>query len=908
MSDIVRREKRQSMRVNKGQPPARYPASEGNDNFIGPRRSLDGNVEELGIGQRSRVVTTRTTLHNDGAETNDVNVAGMGNHDAVNINGNRSISNYEDCDERRSVISQGRVSGLSNTSSSQRRRLAELEAAKAVAEIEAEADKRRLEMELKMDEKRVQREKSLIAKKLELEKAVIEDEGEYEVEGGIVLEEEPSRIHNLQGPPSSKVDEWLEKEGESKGNDNNSSIIDLSKALCEAMKMCMATTITPNNNGDDIKKFVARQSNFKDLIEFNGEPEEWPGFIADFRESTEHCSYSDVENMGRLRKCLKGKAKEAVQSLMLVPANVNRIIETLETTFGRPELIVNILIQKAKKIPNSSEDKPESLIELANAVQNLVATMESLKKTGHMMNPQLISDLVGKLPSYAKFDWAQHMITIEEEISLQHLSKWLQGVGRAMGRIDTSCHLQSSRRRSHGELLMTATEAGGKKVKCPFCRQGDHELSRCEDFLHQSVEARWEWLRRRKDGVKVICFSCLGEGHGVRQCEENVTCGKGGCQKSHHHCLHKNEEIEGEEEVVGIASQTTSNRIQLKVIPVKVSGPKGEISTYAVLDEGSTVSLVDCPLADEIGVEGAHEELKLRWMNEGGRTKCRSRRVNLSITGPNNENYKMKDVRTIDDLDLPAQWVDVENLIGRWKHLKRVHLKSLEGVKPMMLIGMDNWDLIATRDIISGPRDAPAVSKTKLGWVLHGHISNTSRNSEFTFNIWEGDLDKEDFGVKVIQERLLSKEDVGAAVMLDDRLKTELQWKDEVQELSTGKSINMRKKHLTEMKVDTNPSYFNKFCSKKTEMKVNALILLLLVGSTIRLRDVGVAGNGAEEMIQENIRREVPRLEAIAEMDMRLKVNQDHDQLKVEKFFASNGTFMEMGYEKHQRALNIFMK
>jgi len=76
-----------------------------------------------------------------------------------------------------------------------------------------------------------------------------------------------------------------------------------------------------------MKKF-ARQGISRDLPHFHGEPEEWPAFINRFHSTTDSCGFSDIENLDRLQKSIKGKAKEAVISMMFAPENVQEILET----------------------------------------------------------------------------------------------------------------------------------------------------------------------------------------------------------------------------------------------------------------------------------------------------------------------------------------------------------------------------------------------------------------------------------------------------------------------------------------------------------------------------------------------------------------------------------------------------
>jgi hypothetical protein len=78
--------------------------------------------------------------------------------------------------------------------------------------------------------------------------------------------------------------------------------------LVEALK-----TAFPRND-DKMANILAHQSVAKDLPEFNGNPSEWPRFITRFKETNKLFEYSDEENLSRLSKALKGKAKDVAKT------------------------------------------------------------------------------------------------------------------------------------------------------------------------------------------------------------------------------------------------------------------------------------------------------------------------------------------------------------------------------------------------------------------------------------------------------------------------------------------------------------------------------------------------------------------------------------------------------------------
>ena len=61
---------------------------------------------------------------------------------------------------------------------------------------------------------------------------------------------------------------------------------------------------------------------------------EWPVFYEIFTTTTESCDFTEFENLARLNKRRKGKAREQVQSHLAVPQNVPAILRTLPVRYG----------------------------------------------------------------------------------------------------------------------------------------------------------------------------------------------------------------------------------------------------------------------------------------------------------------------------------------------------------------------------------------------------------------------------------------------------------------------------------------------------------------------------------------------------------------------------------------------
>uniref|UniRef100_A0A182NQ52 Uncharacterized protein n=1 Tax=Anopheles dirus TaxID=7168 RepID=A0A182NQ52_9DIPT len=77
-----------------------------------------------------------------------------------------------------------------------------------------------------------------------------------------------------------------------------------------------------------------------------GAIEQWLIFIANYEQSTAVCGFSDEENLLRLQKALRGPALDSVGHLLYFLATLSKAIAILRSEYGRPDLIVDGLINK----------------------------------------------------------------------------------------------------------------------------------------------------------------------------------------------------------------------------------------------------------------------------------------------------------------------------------------------------------------------------------------------------------------------------------------------------------------------------------------------------------------------------------------------------------------------------------
>lgn len=583
-----------------------------------------------------------------------------------------------------------------------------------ISQDSREMQKRLLELE-KME---LKRKYEYDLKLIELEKQHLRNES--------IRDSDSIRTHTSNRTEPQKVEEWLEK----------TSIIP-------------DEPVPPHKESIDINNFLMRQSTSKDLPIFAGDPMDWPNFISQFNESTELCKYSKRENMCRLQRCLRGKARDSVEYLLKFPEQLDKVVTVLERRFGRSEYIIEEIVRKISQIPYIKEYQFEALIDFANKVLNLVATIQSLGHHGQFYNTQVLNEMINKLPPILKLQWGAYL-NGGEAANLMTFSRWIENVSESVGHVSRP-KFNDDRRPKHHEPLPRRTEMNfstryGNVRSCSYCENSDHSINKCQSFENLNTTDRWKWVKTKK-----ICFSCLKQNHQIQQCRFKKICGRNDCRKLHNPMLHENQpqpdgmHNRGEPSTSSASCETNLNisntrnkNVLLRVVPVILTSSTGiQVETYALFDEASTITMIDEDISDELGLHGEIQPLSLQWTNDFSNYIENSKVVSLKISGIANgsKTFTLYQVRTVKNLSLPIQNVDIKGICKRWPYIQNVPVYPLQNAQPTILIGQDNWPLTIPRNRIQKRWNDPVLTKTWLGWVIHGNLPDESNKDKFCYLI-----------------------------------------------------------------------------------------------------------------------------------------------------------------------------
>ncbi|XP_058817345.1 uncharacterized protein LOC131680649 [Topomyia yanbarensis] len=492
-------------------------------------------------------------------------------------------------------------------------------------------------------------------------------------------------------------------------------------------------------------QLAARQIVSKELPIFTGNPEEWPMFLSTYENTTSMCGFRDDENMIRLRNCLKGNALTSVRSFLLHPSTVDKAMAALKLRFGQPHSIINALKEKILCIPPLKPDAIDKLIDFALAVQNLYATIGACGHKEYLRDVSLLQELVAKLPPSIRLDWARQCRNLRK-VNLAAFSKWVYTLAEdaclVVGNTDKQqFHDQYGPRKGKATLNVHSELAGSSlqyekspkqeaptgaldnenTASCAICRGECQSLERCQKFQNLSYDEKWAAVREFK-----VCRKCLKNHKGGCNYQP---CGRDGCIFKHHPLLHKVLKAESPITCTPNGAQscnthrTQPNSNLFRYVPVVLHGKQKSVECYAFLDDGSELTLIDQEIANELELAGIPRPLCLKWTGGTERYEAESQSVDLFISGQNGKRYLMDDVRTVQELQLPRQTLDVERLQNLHPYLRGIPVQSYRDVCPRILIGVKHASVSLVRKSREGQPSQPIAIKTNVGWIVYGGSS-----------------------------------------------------------------------------------------------------------------------------------------------------------------------------------------
>ena len=258
--------------------------------------------------------------------------------------------------------------------------------------------------------------------------------------------------------------------------------------------------------------------------------------------------------------------------------------------------------------------------------------------------------------------------------------------------------------------------------KCLLCDEL-HQLWNCELFKKKSFEDRMKIIRDAK-----LCDNCFKVGHFASRCMLKSGCYIEFCNGKHMTVIHPPERsLPARQETIQIremrnneanpgnqfyaresAEHTIQNhaigagtrnsdrhtgahgrKVCLRIVPVRVQGsqPGQEVETYALLDNGSDVSLCDERLINELGISGVqrHFSLTTQEKRDSPRSGYEVKPIINSID--NESSLEVPKVWTVERLNISELSIPRDRDVDKWPHLKGIELPEIDIKEVRVLIG-----------------------------------------------------------------------------------------------------------------------------------------------------------------------------------------------------------------------------
>lgn len=526
-------------------------------------------------------------------------------------------------------------------------------------------------------------------------------------------------------------------------------------------------TSTPlKNSYIDQSSLIMQQQQLIDVIQapkvelskFDGNPLKYWEFIRAFESNVEKVIEDPAARLSRLNHYCIGPAKAALQCCMIMKPDegYTKARERLKERFGNEFIIAKAWMDLVVKGPVIKPNQSAALQEMADNLSNCYHTLSTMgPEFSAEINTQLVlSQIIERLPIYLKNRWRKQAVGIKmKETRLPKFKDILKFTEFAAaeandpvyGTFSTGYQTSSppKQQKSNFSSNVQVPDEEGKepgvaqpaKSTCLVCKE-DHYIFKCNTFKQMRPEERSNFAMKNN-----LCFNCLRPGHSAALCRSDRRCPVNNCGKKHSAFLHlkkapvkqashdDNEQQEQpENKVNNYATGAGSYRMALPIVAVKVRVPGShqEVTTYALLDSGSTSTFCSSGLLKQLGVSGKKTVIHLTTLEKKD-SITEAEVVNLEVISLQSPfstislpNVYAKDVLRVDERSIARQ-DDVD--LAKWPHLSGIRIESASSSQVHLLIGQDCPQALMPKEVREGGEGNPYATRTALGWALNGPLS-----------------------------------------------------------------------------------------------------------------------------------------------------------------------------------------
>jgi hypothetical protein len=314
----------------------------------------------------------------------------------------------------------------------------------------------------------------------------------------------------------------------------------------------------------------------------------------------------------------------------------------------------------------------------------------------------------------------------------------------------------------NSETKKAIVNFSSENASCRICK-GTHPSYRCQTLLNGDTLSRIDTVKKHN-----LCFNCLQSGHSISKCPSSSRCKS--CGGKHHSLIHRThsstpqsganndtqKETRKEQESAPTSQTSHSSSSQehsrrkefsnhahgdhitsslLATAMIRISDGYGNPQLCrAFLDSGATSSFITLACQKRLGLKTTRACTEVLGLTSTSVGNARGSAL-FSFTSHYEPNVKFSVAALVLPRltgDLPVSRVDPD----QWPHLKGLQLADphFHLPKPIdILLGSDIfWNLLSDGKQ-SGPQDAPVAFNSKLGWLVAGPTSLSTREASVSY-------------------------------------------------------------------------------------------------------------------------------------------------------------------------------
>ena len=460
---------------------------------------------------------------------------------------------------------------------------------------------------------------------------------------------------------------------------------------------------------------------------FTGKAKDYQAFITIFDELIENRMSDCQIKLTRLIQYCEGPAREAVNQCVVVGGALGyrQARQILEERFGNAHLVVQTLLRDLRE--GKAAIKPCELRQLADDIAVACAILRKHDMFSEINSQNSILVILRRCHNHIKQKWRKKALSVRQSTGLYPDFTQFADFMTQMARESNDPlygYVPNVNKPSRGNAScsqVTGSEAVNAKL-CPLCHKG-HAIRDCFRFKSMSPADKHRTVMANR-----LCFNCLNSSHVARDCPSKSRCNVPGCGRKHHTSIHNNGKPNSNsnwsanpstvQENVTTNLCNTGDTVFLPIIPVRIGG----VRAAALLDSGSTSSLISKSLVRRLGLQGRTVSCRLDTINSG--SDVMSKLVSFDLLDKDGRNRThIHNALVVDKIPAysPAYRLDK----GKYPHLKGIDLPSY---RPFMqadiIVGLDHSHALVPLDV---RRDkfkvtSPYAVLTRLGWALYGSV------------------------------------------------------------------------------------------------------------------------------------------------------------------------------------------